>query len=223
MVDVGGFFFCWKEHRSRTAALYRDPYAPRSPPGWRPAPRRPPSSRAANLRQPRESSTGLPSFPFGEARPRGPTRPMKLYVPKGFLGKFVRFPIKGDRCGWHQAAPLSLPSCWDADVMSGSAEATCNHEETSLRATANLAGRWLETIEPWPATASPSSQTCLQSSDVRKAPAAEMVTYSPKSAPFLSGHTAGLYFRLPLQRGAAAALGSGQGVPLRVWPLDAPR
>lgn len=223
MVDVGGFFFCWKEHRSRTAALYRDPYAPRSPPGWRPAPRRPPSSRAANLRQPRESSTGLPSFPFGEARPRGPTRPMKLYVPKGFLGKFVRFPIKGDRCGWHQAAPLSPPSCWDADVMSGSAEATCNHEETSLRATANLAGRWLETIEPWPATASPSSQTCLQSSDVRKAPAAEMVTYSPKSAPFLSGHTAGLYFRLPLQRGAAAALGSGQGVPLRVWPLDAPR
>ena len=36
MVDVGGFFFCWKEHRSRTAALYRDPSAPRSRPGWGP-------------------------------------------------------------------------------------------------------------------------------------------------------------------------------------------
>lgn len=205
------------------SSIIQRPVCPAQPTWLAAGPTPAPSSRAANLRQPRESSTGLPSFPFGEARPRGPTRPMKLYVPKGFLGKFVRFPIKGDRCGWHQAAPLSPPSCWDADVMSGSAEATCNHEETSLRATANLAGRWLETIEPWPATASPSSQTCLQSSDVRKAPAAEMVTYSPKSAPFLSGHTAGLYFRLPLQRGAAAALGSGQGVPLRVWPLDAPR
>lgn len=205
------------------SSIIQRPVCPAQPTWLAAGPTPAPSSRAANLRQPRESSTGLPSFPFGEARPRGPTRPMKLYVPKGFLGKFVRFPIKGDRCGWHQAAPLSPPSCWDADVMSGSAEATCNHEETSLGATANLAGWWLEIIEPWPAKASPSSQTCLQSSDVRKAPAAEMVTYSPKSAPFLSGHTAGLYFRLPLQRGAAAALGSGQGVPLRVWPLDAPR
>lgn len=35
---------------------------------------------------------------------------MKLYVLKGFLGKFVHFPIKGDRCGWCHSPSRPLSS-----------------------------------------------------------------------------------------------------------------
>lgn len=69
---------------------------------------------------------------------------MKLYVLKGFLGKFVHFPIKGDRCGCAIPHPVPFLPGWNANVMSGSSAATCKRKETSMRATANLLGWRLE-------------------------------------------------------------------------------